>query len=127
MARFLSTLESSVNDVDAVGLWFMHMFFHEASESTEIRRDVRDAHHRALGRCVAPRFVIGREDAQMATTDEFFVIQRDQRTGRAEKLRMEDHFHSIVTRVEQLTPTKSIQDRIGGILADVVRADRRER
>lgn len=69
---------TSVHNVYSVGLWIGNLFLHEATESRQICRDTGNSHYCALGRRIAPRFVVRWEHTQMATADEFLIVQAKQ-------------------------------------------------
>lgn len=67
------------------------MLLHETTEPWEIRGDARDAHYGTFGGSVAPRFVIAGEDPEVATADEFFVVQAEKGVCRAQEFGVEHY------------------------------------
>lgn len=55
----------------------------------KIGRDAGNAHDGTFGGRVAPRFIIARENAQMATSHELLVVQSKEGVRGAQKFRME--------------------------------------
>lgn len=94
----LETDVTSVDDIDAVAHRVRYVFLHEASEPGQVGGDAWNAHDSALGRRVSPRLVIGRKNAQMAASDEFLVVEAEQRIGRRQKLGMKHHLRTQIAR-----------------------------
>lgn len=83
-------------------------------------------HHGALRGRVPPRFVIAREDAEMASTDELLVVEAQNRIVRVQKVRMEDDLDAVVRAVEELDAADLIEDGVVGVVSHIVRRDGRE-
>lgn len=67
--------EAPIHYVDAVGHGVGDVLLHETPETRQVRCYAGDAHDGALGGGVAPGLVVAGEDAQVATADEFFVVE----------------------------------------------------
>lgn len=107
---------ASVHNVNSVRLGIGNLLLHEATESRQIGRDAGNAHHGALGRRVAPRFVVRGEHAQMATTHKLFIVQTEQRIGRGQEFGMKNDFDSVVHRIEQVAPSNGRQHGVVPII-----------
>lgn len=82
-----------------------------------------DTYHCTFRWRIAPRLVITREHAQVASSHELFVIQSQYRVIRVQEVRVEDNLHSVVVSVEQLDATDLVQDRIMRIVGHIMRRD----
>ena len=76
-------------------IFFRKLLFKEVFSSTKnhfFRRDFDQNWIPSLPRtrCVAPRLVVRREHAQVATANKVVIVHRDERTGRGKKFRVED-------------------------------------
>ena len=61
----------------------------------------------------------------MAAADELVVIQADQRAGGGEEVGVEDDLDRIVRGVEQAAMTQMLEDRVVGVIPEVVGDDGR--
>lgn len=120
-------LESSINNVDSVGHGIGNVLLYETTETRQVGRDRGNAHDCTLGRSVAPRLVVGGENAQMAASDKIIVADGKQWTSRAKKFRMENDFDAIGSIVEELRTTNVLEHQIGCIVDHVVSDHGRKR
>ena len=86
---FIDGFHTAVNDVAAVIVGVFDEFFHVAAETREIGGDGWDTADNTFGRSVAPWFVVGWKDAEMAASDKVVVIERQQRGIGVEKLELD--------------------------------------
>lgn len=80
----------------------------------------------ALSRGVSPRLIVRREDSQMASSDEIFVVESQDGVVGVEELRVEDHLDPIFLSIEELNSAKLVQHRVVRIVGHVVSDDRGE-
>lgn len=73
----VQTNVSTVHNVDAVGRGIGNLLLHKTTEARQIGGDTWNAHNGTFGRCIAPWFIVGWEDAQVTATHEFFVVQAE--------------------------------------------------
>ena len=63
----------------------------------------------------------------MTAADKVVVVQAEERVGGGEKLRVEDHLHSVGLAVEQLTSSEAAEHGVLVVLHHVVGGDGRQR
>jgi hypothetical protein len=63
----------------------------------------------------------------VTSSDEFFVVETENRVVRVQELGVEDDLDSIRVSVEELNSTDLVQDRVVGVVGHVVSHDGRER
>lgn len=73
------------------------------------------------------REVIRLTDTKMASPDELFVIERQDRIGGVQELGVEDDLDPIVRPVEELDASDLVEDGIVAVVGHVVSDDGRER
>ena len=84
-----------------------------------------DAHDCALGRGVAPRLIVGGEDAHVAAADEVVVVEAEERVGGGEELGVEDHLDPVRPLVEELAPPDAGEHRVLLVVDHIVGGDGR--
>ena len=124
--RLVHALHAAVDDVDAVLLRRRHELLHVAAEAREVGADAGHAHDGALGRGVAPRLVVRREDAEVGAAHEVVVVHRQHRVGRAQELGVEDHLDAVARVVEELDAPQLVEDGVLRVVDHVVRHDGRQ-
>ena len=77
----VNTLQSAVNNVDAVILSVLDQLLHVATEARQVGGDRWHTHDCALSGCVAPGFVVRAEDTHVGATDEVVVVDGQHRVG----------------------------------------------
>lgn len=125
--RVFDTLHATVDDVDTVILATLDGVFHETTETGQVGGDGWNTHDGAFSRSVSPWLVVGWEDAQVATTDELFVVQTQDWVVGVQELRMEDDFNTVAGAVEELNTTDLVENGIVAVVLHVVGDDGRKR
>lgn len=92
-----------------------------------MRKRTNRTHNCAFRWRVSPWLVIAREDTEMASSHELFIIQSKNRVIRVQEVRMEDNLDTIVVSVEELHSPHLVQNRISAVVRHIVRRDWRER
>src|SRR6185437_592551 len=96
-----------------------------SAEAAQIGRHRRQAQRDAFHRRVAPRLVVAGENAHVAAAHELLVIEADDRAGRADELRMENHLYRIVGGVEKMPMAEVPKHWVTAIVDQIVRHDQR--
>jgi len=118
--RIFDTLGTTIDDVDAIVARILDQLFHVAAETRKVGGDAGNTHDSAFSRCVAPRLIVGREDAEVSTADKVVIIERQDRAGRVQELGMEDNLDAVAGMVEQLYSADLVQDRVVMVINHVV-------
>ena len=92
--------------------------------SYEVFARVRDLRFEKL---TTPRLVVTREDTQVASSDELFVVETEDRVVRVQELGVEDDLDAVRVSVEELNAANLVQDGVVRVIGHVVRHDGRER
>lgn len=121
---FVEILGTSIYHVDAPVLIIAHDLHDKITETRLIARDGWNSPYYALERRVAPRFIIARENAQMATAHKLAVIQPKQRICRRDEIGVVHDLNPIIFVVHQV----SLPDKAGHVifLQKVVRNEARQ-
>ena len=69
---------------------------------------------------IAPRFVVTGEDAKMAATNKFFVIETKDGVVRVKEIWMEHNLHAIIVIVEELHSADLVENRVGVIVNHIM-------
>ena len=125
ITRLIKSTITAVEHTDALVIAVWNMTADVCAETAQVCRDGGDTHRHTFHRRVAPGLVVAGEDAHVAAADQLLVIQMNQRTGRRDKLRMEHHLHRIIRAVEQMAMAEMFKHRIGCIVDQIVRDNRR--
>ena len=120
-------LRTTVDDVATLVLRTFDEVLHEATETREVGGDRGDTHYGTFSGSVTPRFVVTRENTQMASTNELFIVQTKNRVVGVEEIWVEDNLDTVVLRVKQLDTTNLVENRVASIVSHVVSRHRRER
>ncbi|RNA24618.1 hypothetical protein BpHYR1_002666 [Brachionus plicatilis] len=78
--RFVSTFESSVDNVNAIGVGISDVLFHETSEAGQVSGYTGNAHDGALSWSVSPRLVVRGKDSHVTASHELLVVHGQQGT-----------------------------------------------
>ncbi len=62
----------------------------------------------------------------MTPSDEFFVVESQDRVVRVQEIRVENYLHAVVVPIEQLHTANLVEDGVRGIVRHVMGCDRRE-
>jgi len=124
--RVVDSLGAPIHNVDTIVGRVLDQLFHVATETGQVGGDTRNTHHRALGRCISPWLIVGREHSQMGSTDKVIVIQGQHGVGGVEELGMKDNLHPIRRMVEEFHTAELVQDRILVVVDHIVGDDRGE-
>lgn len=122
----VNTLESAVDDVNAVVGGVLDQLLHVASKSGQVGRDGWHAHYGTLGWSVAPRLIVGAENAHVRSTYEVVVVYREHRVGGVEEFGVEDNLDTVGGLVEELTTANLVKDGVFAVVDHVVSDDWRE-
>lgn len=122
----INTLQSAVDNVDAVVLSVLNQLLHVATESRKVGGDRRHTHDGALGRSVTPGFVVRAEDTHVCATNEVVVVDGKDGVGGAQELGVEDDLYAIRRLVEKLATSDLVENGVLGVVVHVVCDDRRQ-
>jgi hypothetical protein len=96
---------------------------HRLSDS---HKHIERTHNCALCWSIAPRFVVAGEDAKVAATNKFFVIEAKDGIVRVEEIRMEYDLNAIIMIVEELYFADLVENRVVVIVNHIMRGDWRK-
>ena len=96
-----------------------------AAEAGEVGRHGRHTESDGLERCVTPRLVVAREDAEVAAAHEVVVLHAEQRAGGADEVGVVDDFDRIVFVVPKSRGAQLIKYVVLHVVDEVVGDDGR--
>ena len=122
----VDTLQSTVDNVDAVVLSILNQLLHVATEAGQVGGDRWHTHDSALGGSVTPGFVVRAEDTHVGATNEVVVIDGKHGVGRAQELGVEDNLDAVRRLVEKLAASDLVENGIFAVVGHVVCNDGRK-
>jgi hypothetical protein len=75
----------------------------------------------ALSRCVAPWFIIARENAEVTPSDEFLIVHAKNRIVRIKKIWMKNDLDTVICRIKEPHTPDLIKNRVVRVIRHVVR------
>ena len=101
--------------------------YSQLSVETREARKRATTYYSALGRRIAPWFVIAGKHPEMAPSNKLFIVHTKYRVICIQKIRVKDNLYAVMRRVEEFHTSYLIQNGIVWVICHVVCCHGRER